>query len=83
MVRKWQNVDKDSDNPLASQYLVPVGCGENLGSAAMRNLFLRQNQFLRNTKMQLQLTASMTRFFVVGSKGTCQYCPIIPESPEH
>jgi hypothetical protein len=29
LVRKWQNLDKDSGNPLASQYLVPVGRGAN------------------------------------------------------
>jgi hypothetical protein len=32
---------------------VPVGRGANLGSEVMRNFFLRQNQFLQNTKMQL------------------------------
>jgi hypothetical protein len=53
LVRKWQNLDKESGNPLGTQYLVPVGRGANLGSEVMRNLFLRQNQFLRNTKMQL------------------------------
>jgi hypothetical protein len=53
MVRKWQNLDKESGNPLGTQYLVPVGSGENLGSEVMWNLFLRQNQFLRNTKMQI------------------------------
>jgi hypothetical protein len=46
-------LDKESGNPLGTKYLVPVGCGANLGSEFMRNLFLRQNQFLRNTKMQL------------------------------
>jgi hypothetical protein len=53
LVRKWQNLDEDSGNPLASQYLVPVGLGENLGREVMCNIFLRQNQFLRNTKIQL------------------------------
>jgi hypothetical protein len=53
LVRKWQNMDEESGNPLGTQYLVPVGRGANLGSEVMRNLFLRQNQFLRNTKMQL------------------------------
>jgi hypothetical protein len=53
LVRKWQNLDDDSGNPLGTQYLVPVGRGANLGSAVMRNLFLRQNHFLRNTRMQL------------------------------
>jgi hypothetical protein len=53
LVRKWQNLDEESGNPLGTQYLVPVGLGANLGSEVMRNLFLRQNQFLRNTKMQL------------------------------
>jgi hypothetical protein len=48
-----QNLDKESVYPLGTQYLVPVGRGANLGSEVMRNLFLRQNQFLRNTKMQL------------------------------
>jgi hypothetical protein len=32
LVRKWQNLDKESGNPLGTQYLVPVGCGANLGS---------------------------------------------------
>jgi hypothetical protein len=53
LVRKWQNLDEESGNPLGTQYLVHVGHGTNLGSEVMRNLFLRQNQFLRNTKMQL------------------------------
>jgi hypothetical protein len=53
LVRKWQNLDEESGNPLGTHYLVPVGRGENLGSEVMRNLFLRHNQFLRNTKMQL------------------------------
>jgi hypothetical protein len=53
LVMKWQHLDEESGNPLETQYLVPVGRGANLGSEVMRNLFLRQNQFLRNTKMQL------------------------------
>jgi hypothetical protein len=53
LVRKWQNLEEESGNPLGTQYLVLVGRGANLGSEVMRNLFLRQNQFLRNTKMQL------------------------------
>jgi hypothetical protein len=46
-------LDEEHDNPLGTQYMVPVGRGANLGSEVMRNLFLCQNQFLRNTKMQL------------------------------
>jgi hypothetical protein len=46
LVSKWQNLDEESGNPLGTQYLVPVGCGANLGSEVMWNLFLRQNQFL-------------------------------------
>jgi hypothetical protein len=46
LVRKWQNLDEESGNPLGTQYLVPVGRGANLGSEVMRNLFLRHNQFL-------------------------------------
>jgi uncharacterized protein Usg len=46
-------LDEDSGNPLGTQYLVPVGLGANLVSEFMWNLFLCQNQFLRNTKMQL------------------------------
>jgi hypothetical protein len=53
LVRKWRNLDEESGNPLGTQYVVPVGRGANLGTEVMRNLFLRQNQFLRNTKMQL------------------------------
>jgi hypothetical protein len=53
LVRKWQNLDEESGNPLGTQYLVPVGRGANLGSEVMRNLFLRQNQFLGHTNMQL------------------------------
>jgi hypothetical protein len=53
LVWKWQNLEEESVNPLRTQYLVPVGRGANLGSEVMRNLFLRQNQFLQNTKMQL------------------------------
>jgi hypothetical protein len=41
LVRKWQNLDEESGNPLETQYLVPVGRGANLGSEVMRNLFLR------------------------------------------
>jgi hypothetical protein len=52
LARKWQNLDENG-NPLGTQYLVPVGHGSNLGSEVMWNLFLRQNQFLRNTNMQL------------------------------
>jgi hypothetical protein len=40
LVRKWQNLDEDSGSPLASQYRVPVGLGENLGGEVMCNLFL-------------------------------------------
>jgi hypothetical protein len=43
LVRKWQNLDEESGNPLGTQYLVPVGRGANLGSEVMRNLFLQQN----------------------------------------
>jgi hypothetical protein len=50
LVRKWQNLDEESGNYLGTQYLVPVGHDANLGSEVMRNLFLRQNQFLQNTK---------------------------------
>jgi hypothetical protein len=46
-------LDEENGNPLGTQYLLPVGRGANLGSEVMRNLFLRHNQFLRNTKMQL------------------------------
>jgi hypothetical protein len=46
-------VDEESGKPLGTQYLVPVGRDANLRSEVMRNLFLRQNQFLLNTKMQL------------------------------
>jgi uncharacterized membrane protein YheB (UPF0754 family) len=53
LVRKWQNMDEESGNPLGTQYVVHVGRGANLGSEVMRNLFLRQNKFLRNTRMQL------------------------------
>jgi hypothetical protein len=53
LVRKWQNLRKESGNPLETQHLVPVERGANLGSEVMRNLFLQQNQFLRNTKIQL------------------------------
>jgi hypothetical protein len=53
LVRKWQNLDEESVNPLGTQHLVHVGRGANIGSEVMRKLFLRQNQFLRNTKMQL------------------------------
>jgi hypothetical protein len=53
LVRKWQNLNEDSGNPLASQYMVPVGLGENLGSEVMCNIFFRQKQFLRNKKIQL------------------------------
>jgi hypothetical protein len=50
---EWKKLDEESGNPLGTQYLVPVGRGANLGSEVMRNLFLRQNHFLRNNKMQL------------------------------
>jgi hypothetical protein len=53
LVRKWQKLDEESGSPLGTQYLVPVGRGANLGSEVMRNLFVQQNQFLRNTKIQL------------------------------
>jgi hypothetical protein len=53
LVRKCQNLDKESGYPLGIQYLVPVGLGANLGSEVMQNIFLRQNQFFRNTEMQL------------------------------
>jgi hypothetical protein len=53
LVRKWQNLDEESGNPLGTQFVVPVGRVANLGIEVMWNLFLRQNQFLRNTKMQL------------------------------
>jgi hypothetical protein len=53
MVRKWLNLDDESSNPLAQQYLIPVGKGEHLRSTVMQNLFHQQNKFLRNTKMQL------------------------------
>jgi hypothetical protein len=53
LVRKWQNLDEENGNPLGTQYLVPVGRDANLGSEVMRNIFLRHNQFLLNTKMQL------------------------------
>jgi hypothetical protein len=53
LVWKWQNLDEENGNPLGKQNLVHVGRVANLGSEVMRNLFLRQNQFLRNTKMQL------------------------------
>jgi hypothetical protein len=50
MASKWQNLDEESGNPLALQYLVTVGCGANLGSAVMRSLFHQQNQIIRNAK---------------------------------
>jgi hypothetical protein len=55
IVRKWQNVDDESGNPLVQQYLVPVGKGANVGSAMMRSLFHRQNQFIRETKYSLYI----------------------------
>jgi hypothetical protein len=51
LVRKLQNLNPKKGNPLGTQYVVPVGCGTNLVSEAMQDLFLHQNQFLRNTKM--------------------------------
>jgi hypothetical protein len=53
MVRKWQNIDEESGNPLDQQYLIPVDGGAYLGSTVMMSLFHRQHQFPSNTKMQL------------------------------
>jgi hypothetical protein len=53
LVRKWQNLDEESDNPLGTQYVMPVGRGANVGSGVIRSLFLRKNQFLPNTEMQI------------------------------
>jgi hypothetical protein len=53
MVQHWQRIEEESGNPLGGQYFVPVGCGEDLGTNAMTNIFHKQNQFLRTTKMKL------------------------------
>jgi hypothetical protein len=53
MVQQWQRIEKDSGNPLGGQYFIPVGRGVDLGTNAMTNIFHKQNQFLRTTKMKL------------------------------
>jgi hypothetical protein len=35
MVPKWQNLEMESGNPLAQQYIVPVGRGANIVSAVV------------------------------------------------
>jgi hypothetical protein len=39
MVKKWQRIEESSGNHLASQYFVPVGRGDDLGTTAMTNFF--------------------------------------------
>jgi hypothetical protein len=43
----------ESGNPLDGQYFVPVEREADLGTNAMTNIFHKQNQFLRTTKMKL------------------------------
>jgi hypothetical protein len=53
MVQQWQRTEEESGNPLGGQYFVPVGRGADLGTNTMTNIFHKQNQFLRKTKMKL------------------------------
>jgi hypothetical protein len=53
MVQKWQRIEEERDNPLGGQYFVPVGRRSDLGTNAITNIFHKQNQFLRTTKMKL------------------------------
>jgi hypothetical protein len=53
MVQKWQRIEEDSGNPLGGQYLAMVWSGADLGTNAMTNIFHKQNQFLRTTKVKL------------------------------
>jgi protein-disulfide isomerase-like protein with CxxC motif len=53
MAQQWQRIEEESGKPLGGQYFVPVGCGADLGTNAMTNIFHKQNQFLRTTKMKL------------------------------
>jgi hypothetical protein len=53
MVRKWKNLDDESRNTSAQQFLLLVGRGKKLGIAVMRSLFHQQNQFSCNMKIHL------------------------------
>jgi hypothetical protein len=53
MVQQWQQIEEESGNPLGGQYFVPFGRRAYLGTNAMTNIFHKQNQFLRTTKMKL------------------------------
>jgi hypothetical protein len=53
MVQQWQLIEEESGNPLGGQYFVPVGSRADLGTNVMTNIFHKQNQFLRTTKMKL------------------------------
>jgi hypothetical protein len=53
MVQQWQRTEEESGNPMGGQYFVSVGGGADLGTNAMTNIFNKQSQFLRTTKMKL------------------------------
>jgi hypothetical protein len=53
MVQQWHRIEEESGNPLGGQYFVPVGRGADIGTNAMTNIFHKQNQYLRTTKMKL------------------------------
>jgi hypothetical protein len=53
LVQQWQRIEDESGNRLDGQYFVPVGRRADLGTSAMNNIFHKQNQFLRTTKIKL------------------------------
>jgi hypothetical protein len=53
MFQQWQRIEEERDNPLGGQYFVPVGGGADLETNAITNIFHKQKQFLRTTKMKL------------------------------
>jgi hypothetical protein len=53
MVQQWQRIEEENGNSLGGQYFILVRRGADLGTNAMTNIFHKQNQFLRTTKMKL------------------------------
>jgi hypothetical protein len=53
MVQHWHRIEEESGNPLGGQYFAPFDRGADLGTNAMTNIFHKQNQCLRTTKMKL------------------------------
>jgi hypothetical protein len=56
MVQQWQRIEEESGNPFGGQYFFPVVRGADIGTNAMNNIFHKQNQFLRTTKMNWSIT---------------------------